>query len=313
MGKSDWTVPKTEDGLQEVLRRIESSRQAGDDVETGLGLLSLSHLVKWVRSDTDANPMERSRELALEALELFRRIHHKAGQIRALVAALPFSSPLEREEMLEQADALAEGVDDKNCLAMVLAARSRMIALSDFPRAVVLQRQALEIYRALGNLQGQARCLFSLSIYVDVAEEKRDAALESARLSRQLGDPADASRAVTIALMSATSLQPLESMEPIVRQGLQDAIAAQDSGQQAWFYSKLAQIATIQNDPERATFFQALSAKHSNPDGMTPLEKWQFDVGMLTALLEMTTRQESPKAQEMFRTSLEQLKANKPE
>jgi len=312
VAKADWDVPRTEAGLQEVLDRIEQCRRDSDDRELGNGLLALSYLVKWVRSDTAEAPFARSYELAIEALDAFRRCGDVAGQARALVGASPFVERAAGEQMLSEAERLVGEAADENCVAMVMAARARNLAMTDHDQSAALHRRALEIYRRTENRRGQAGCLFSLAITGGFLEEKRDAAIEAAKLYRAIGDHGEAARAMTLALMQAEELEPLARLEPLAKEGLDDALAAGDRGQEGHFYTKLSLIATARGDAEQAAKYGDWAKSLEESDGRTPLERWRDEVAMTKEMISMARTQGDQDAVKAFSEELKRLKGTRP-
>lgn len=312
MGQTDWNVPRTEEGLQQVLHGLERCRAASNLVEVGNGLLALSFLVKWVRSDTSQPPFVRSHELALEALEAFRQARDVKGQVRALVAATAMTDPGTRESLLSEAASLAEEIGDEDCVAMVLAAKARGLALADREQASELQRRVLEIYRRTGNERGIAQCLFSLSIGSGTSAEKRDCAVEAARLYREMREPAEAARCVMIAMMNAEEIEPLGELESLAREGLQDALDAGDRGDEGHFYGKLAVVVAAKGQFEEAAKYQRWAADLRDADGLTPLERWKGEVEMAKMMIGMAKTQGHKDAAKLFQDELKSLKASKP-
>lgn len=312
MGQSAWKVSRTEEGFLQVLARLEECRAAGDLVEVGNGLLELAFLVKWVRSDTATPPFERAHELSLEAREAFRRAGDAGGQVRALVSATVMTDPETRERMLGEAERLAQETGNENLVGLILAARARALAMTDRAKATAINREALEIFRRTGNLGGQAQCLFSLAIGDGTSEENRDFALESARIRRELGEPSEAARCVTIALMNAEELQPLGELEGLARQGLQDAQSAGDRGQEQHFYTKLAAILASTGQVEESAQFRRWADDLQEADGLTPLERWENEVDMAKTMIAMSKTQGNRDAEKGLRAELKRLKASKP-
>lgn len=287
-----WRAPLTEEGMQEVLRRLDESRQRGDDLEWGYGLLELSYLVKWVRSDTDADPFERSSELAQEAEAVFRKIGHKPGLARALIAGLPFAPSLMKSPMLKEAEAIAEECGSEELRAKVLEAKGRTIAFADRDAATDCYKQAKAIYSTLGDKRGVASCLTGLAIADGTPEEKRDWALEGAEVYAELGDDRHVSMCFTIALMHAEECQPLEELEPLALRALEAVQRFGDPEQVAAQYRKVAQIAAARGEAEKAQEYERLAA---TLDDVTPHEAWQRQLealGGVAMIASMTGNQE---------------------
>lgn len=312
MAREDWEFPQTEEGLQACLRRLETAQTAGDHAEIGYGLLALAFLVKWVRSDTALPPFVRAQELQEQAIEEFRQSGDKKGLAGALVSGSGMIDPGTRERRLEEAERLAEEIGDDDLRASVIAGRARALALSDRDGATLLHREALEIYRRTGNQAGQARCLFGLSISEGTAEEKRDFALEGARLYRETGDPGMASKCAWLALMNAEQIEPLASLEGLVREGLKDAQDAGKHSQERSFYEKLALIAVATGRHEEAERYRRWANEIQESDGLTPLERWKGQVAMTKTMIGMVKAQGQKEAVKEFQAELKRLKAAKP-
>lgn len=124
--------------------------------------------------------------------------------------------------------------------------------------------------------------------------------------------PADAARCVDIALMNAEEIEPLASLEPLVRQGLEDAKAADKAFQIRSFYDKLALIAAEKGRPDEANQYRQLAKELQNVDGQTPLERWESDVEMTKMLLATFKAEGNKEAEREFRKALKELKAAKP-
>lgn len=308
----DWNTPRTEEGLQRVLRQLEACQAGDDKIELGNGLLALAFLVKWVRSDTAQSPFVRSHELSLEAVEAFRQAGDERGQVRALVSASAMADPKTKEEMLGEAERLADSVSEEYYVALVLITRARSSALSDEERSSGLFWKALEIYRRTDNRHGQAQCLFSLSLGVGTSAEKRDYALEAARLNRELGNFDEASRCVSIALMNAEEIAPLVDLEDLVQEGLQDALNAGDRSQEGYLYGKLAMIEAARGHEEEADKYRRWAAEIEDADGLTPLERWKNNIEMTKMMIAMAKTQGHQEAAKGFREELKRLKLDKP-
>lgn len=309
MAYADWDAPRTEDGLQQVLRRLVECRAAGERDEEGYGLLHLSFLVKWVRSDTDLPPFGRSQELAIMALGIFRQTGNEEGLVRALVAATALADAAAKEAMLSEAESLAERLGDDHLLALALSARARAIGLSDPAKATALHGRSLKLYRRMGHQQGQAQCLFGLAVTGEDVAERRDWAMEAARLYRLVGEYGEAARSVSIALMNAREIQPLTELEPLVREGLEDALAAQDPGLQKGFHEDLAEITLAQGQIEEAEKHRKQASELQAADGLTSYERWLENVEFTEVFIGLARLNNQPEAEKMFREELARLKA----
>ncbi|HLO97568.1 MAG TPA: hypothetical protein VK171_03135 [Fimbriimonas sp.] len=312
MSQADWEVEQTEAGLQQVLQKLQECRAAGDLVETGYGLLALSYLVKWVRSDTNSPPFVRSQELALEALKTFRQTSDKIGLLNSLIVASAMTDPTTRETYLTEAESIALELGDENKLAAVIAARARGLALSDRKAAAVLHHRALEIYRRTGNTTHQAQCLFALSITDDSAEERHDYALEAAQLFRSVKDPAMAAKCVQLALMNAREFTPLGDLEDLAKQGLQDALAAGERGFPWTMYRQLSAIAAAKGNLEEMHQYRQLADEAEAMDGLTPFERWQLDVELTKQMIKTAKDQGDTEMVTEFKKMLKELKSDRP-
>ena len=312
MSQSVWDVPRTEEGLQEVQRRLAEFHAAGDDLEVGNGLLALDFLVKWVPCVTPLPPFIESRDLSLQALEFFRRAKNEPGQVRALVAATAMVDPETRETRLSEAEQLAEKADDENLVAMVIAARGRALGGSNRPKAAELTRQALAIYRRQGNHRGVARCLFSLAVQSGDKAERRDAAMEAAQIHRALGDRSEAARCITIVLWFAKELDPPEKLEALAHEGLEDAISAGDRNLERGLYNELASITEAAGRIEEAEKFRRMAERILASDGLTPLERWQQRCDSLEGHIATAKTRGAEHSMKVFQTELNRLREIKP-
>lgn len=312
MARADWDAPRTEEGLLNVLRRLDECRAAGDIVEVGNGLLALSYLVKWVRSDTGALPFARSHELALQAVEAFRSVGDGPGIVRSLVAAAALADPKAHQAMLAEADALANELKDEDLIAAVLAARARTLAMTNRAQARELQKRVLAIYRRTVNKRGLATCLFSLSIGEEDSTQGMRYAIEAAELYRTLGEFGDAAKCVEIAIMNGRETVPLVELEPLVREGINDAQNAANRGIEGSLYDKLSLICAAKGQFEDAEKYRQWAIDLRDSDGLTPLERWKHDLSMTRRMVSMAKRVGNREAVKAFTEDLKRLKSNRP-
>lgn len=269
--------------------------------------------MKWVRSDTDAGPFERSHELSLEAIEVFRRANHARGLIKALISASALAPPFGKNEYLDEAEALARGLGDERVQASLMSARARGLGLTDRAAAADLQHSALSIFRKLGDKAQQAHSLFSLAILDGPAKEKMDMALESAEIYRELNDPSNASRCMFIAMMNAEELTPIAELEDMAKQGLDDAQRAMNHSQEGMWYGKLAHIAVAKGQMDEVTKYQRWAAELLESDGLTPIERWESDVENLKSFIALAKGQGNKELERGLKAQLKELRSNKPE
>ncbi len=303
--------PQTEEGLQKLLVHLAAARQAGDDAAVGKALLKLAYLVKWVRSDNHEPPFERSHTLALEALEVYRRIDDPAGQVSALIAAAPFELGPEQTGQLDEAELLAAGLADDLLSARVLAARARHLGLVDRDRAKVVALQALELFRSVGNASGQIGIMFSLAILPGERSEKRAFATEGGRLCRDEGDFERGSKLLYLAGMNSEPSE-LGDLEPLNLEILKLAQDAGDRFAERDLYKNLAEISEAKADVEAAARYIRWHAELEESDGLTPLERWEHNVAMTKMLIAMGKRSGSQETVKMFEEDLAQLKKQRP-
>lgn len=312
MSEDKWNLPQTEEGLQQALRQIQDSRASGDDADLGFGLLALAHLVKWVRSDTNAGPFERSHELSLEALDVFRRAKHIRGQIKALISASAMAPPFGKNQFLDEAETLAQELGDERIHASLMTARARKLGLTDRAAAADLQRSALLVFRKLGDKVQQAHSLFSLAILDGSAKEKLEMALEAAEIHRELNDHSFASRCMFIAIMNAEELTPIVELEDMAKQGLDDAQRAMNHSQEGMWYGKLAHIAVAKGQMDEVTKYQRWAAELLESDGLAPLERWENDLENLKSFVALAKSQGNLELEQGLKVQLKELRANKP-
>lgn len=305
-----WEAPRTEVGLQTVLKRIEECRRTNNEVELGNGLLALSHLVKWVRSDTDQDPFVRAHELAIEALAVFRRVADKHGQVRALVSAAALADPQTRAKFLHEAAALAEELGDERSSASVLAARARSLEASREERVKFAER-ALEIYRRLGEEPHQAQCLMTIAINADDTEERRDAAIEAAQLSRHR-DPAEACRSLQTALTLGGAVMTLEERNAVAQEALKCALEAGVRSLETICCRRLANISAELGDADAAARYTRWQQEIEASDGLTPLERWTDDIASLKMLIALCKSQGNREMLAQLKADLRRLRAHKP-
>lgn len=280
--------------------------------EVGYGLLSLSYLVKWVRSDTELDPFSRSQQLSLEAVETFRSTSDDFGLARALIAASALAGPDERYRNLQEAERIAEARSDELLGAMVMAARARMRATPGPEAAIDLNLKALEVFREHGDMKRAAGCLFSLSITHGTSAEKRAYAEEAADIYRSFGDPDEAARCMMIAFMNAEEVAPVESLEPLAKRGLQDALDGGNRSMEGYFYEKLSTISDARGNSDEAARYQKWAEDIRESDGLTPLERWEQEVEMTRQMIEFAGQSESREVVEAFEQRLKELLDNPP-
>ena len=298
MSADFWNVPSTEEGMQLLLSRLAEANAAGDDREVGWGLLSLAQLVKWVRSDNHQPPFERSHTLAFKALQIFQAVGDRKGQGRALRAAAPFTDQETSDRMLAEADQIAVELGDQNEIAASLAAQGRSIGLRDRPKAVDLTEQARAIYEHLGDIEGQAGCLFSLTIYLEDDRASFDTAMKCAELYRLAGNLKMAARCCSVAHMYGESIDPSE-MEQVLLRGLADAQAAQSSVEQT-LYAQLAKTSAKKGDVDAALRYQRWHDELQATDGLTPRQRAREHRKMSKLLAAMARQAGHSEAAQMF-------------
>ncbi len=236
--------PRPKRGCRKVLAQIEDCRRTGDNLELGKGLLRLSYLVKWVRSDTNESPFFRSHALSTEALAIFRELGEKQLMCRALRAASALTDPQTGTAMLDEAELLATELGDAEELATVWNTRAAKAGMADPNRAIELSRKALAAFERLGDKHGAAWCLFSLAIQLRDKMEVVEVAFRATALYRELGDPKQAYKTATlVGLYSKDS--DLPQYKTFFEDAVKDAQAGLSPVSEAGFYTKLAIIARL--------------------------------------------------------------------
>lgn len=311
MADERWNVPQTEPGLQTLLARLEESRAAGDEAAVGHGLLALAWLVKQVRSDNDEPPFVRAGTLAAEAIEVFRRVGDEQGLLAALRAPSVFLGPEETDRHLDEAMAIAERLGNRREIARTLAAKGRALGLRDREGSARFIHQALAEFRALDDRTGQAACLLSLSIQLGKEDEKYRAACDAAILYRETGNLGMAAKCASIAVGNGKSFLTFPEMEPLIRQGLADAIAAVGASVEAIFYGYLAKVAVAKGNEEEASECLRRQKSLQESDGLTPQERRRNDVEMTKTLIAMSRAAGNEEGVALFEAELRRLRRRK--
>lgn len=306
-----WDVPQTEAGLQTLLARLDESRAEGNERAVGYGLLALAWLVKWVRSDNDEPPFVRALTLTNEALAIFRRIGDTRGQLAALQETSIFLSPEEVDRRHDEAMRLTEEIGEEMARGRTLAARARTMGSRDLKAAVRYGREALAIFLRHDAKKPAAAALLGLAIHLENRQEKYAAALESARLYREVGESLHAGRSAVVAVMYGESFLSWPEMAPVVRQGLADALAGADSVSERILYKHLARVAAAEGNPDEAAGFLDRWRALDESDG-TPRERWQHDVRIVRTLLAASRASGNLQGVQAFRQELRRLRRRRP-
>jgi tetratricopeptide (TPR) repeat protein len=301
----------TEEDFQAVLAERELFLSQGDELGYANCLLTLSHVVKWVRSDNGEMPFMRARTLALEALPIMRRLADGKGTIWALLQAVPFSPPVEIQAMFEEAMSIAREMGDERERARVLNRMAANLGLSDKEKALALQLQSLEIYERLGNVGGQATCLFSLAVLEKDDGIAYEYAKRSAELSRSSGSFDEAARATSLALMYWPDGGDLSEKRALAENGLKDAQEAGKRSLEGGYYRHLAEISAQQGNFDEAEQFRRWEKDIEEADGLTPDERKQNELDFTKQMAKLAKSMGNKGAASMFGSRARELKKSK--
>lgn len=301
--------PHTEEGLQSALAALATARERGDTGAEGWLLLDLAQLVKWVRSDNEESPFERSYTLAREAEAAFRSTGDNRGLARALCSASPFATPKDRKRMLAEAERIARELGDRGEIARVISTQSRILAASERAKSVELAQEALAIYRDLDDASGMGGCLFSLSIQHGESSDKRGYAVEAYECFAQVHRWDDAAMVLSVAAWNCTSDQERLDLEPMLLTALENV--TRDS--RRWSCAReLAEIEAIKGNLEGVAHYQAMVEEADAMECLTPLEKWETDVTFTQMLVQTCKRTGNKGAAQLFKDELSKLRKQKP-
>lgn len=301
----------TEEDLQVVLQERELCLAQGDELGYANCLLTLSHVVKWVRSDNGETPFGRGHTLALEALSIMRRLQDSKGTIRALVQAAPMSSPTESQAMLEEALSIARALGDAREIARVLNRLAAKVGLSDRPLAIKLNREALEIFEQIDHVLGQATCLFGLAIQEKDDLVKFDCASRCAELYRSANRSSDAARATSMALMYWPDGGDLAEKRALAERGLKDAQDSGNTSLEGNYYGRLAEISAEQGNYEESDQFRRWEKEIEESDGLTVQERQRNELEFTEAMATIAKAQGHKEAAAMFKDRAKELKNSK--
>lgn len=267
-------LPNTEESLVKVLAALKKCKKSGDERGAAWAIVTLSQLVKHVRSDTRKPPFERSHQLAREALVIFRRVDDQKGIARALRAAAPFEPPPTRGRMLDEAVHISGKIRDAEGLGWGLMAQSNLLAPLDRAGAAAKRDEAMRLFESIGDAAGQAGCLFVRATRLGdgTQEELLKAAMEAAELYRSVGDYGGASRAMTLAALHAQGAD-FEVRKSILNEGLSDSQRAGCRLKEANYYGRLAPLWREVGDAEQAEKYQRWHDEIEASDGLTPRQR----------------------------------------
>jgi len=203
-------------------------------------------------------------------LPILERHQNTNGTISALLLAAPFHP--QAGEMLERAAVVAKFTGDEAQITKVLERQAAHLALTDRKRAADLTRQCLEAYERLGDLGGQAACLFSLAISPGSDAEKRRVALRAAELYRSLEDFGQAYKSMTMALMNCNGVSLADQLS-YAKAGLKDAQAYGKHSSEQFFYHHLARIHAGLGNKEEAEKYHRWEQSIVESDGLTPKQR----------------------------------------
>lgn len=294
----------SEQDLLNLLAERDACLRADDEVGYAECLVTLAHVVKWVRSDNAESPFLRANTLAREALSIFERNNHAEGTIDALIQAAPMAGP-EAEGMLARALAIAESSGDGAWVARVL---DRQAAHAGQERSIALTRRALEIYERLDNKSGQAACLFSLAIRLDDTDRKIDAATGAAELFREIGRHNEAAKSMGLVLMYGADYLDIELQRVLAEQGLNDAQAAGNRSTEGIFYTHLARIHAVLGDLEKAERYLRWEGDIEASDGLSPAERRKKDIAFTKEMVQTAKQMGRKDWAKMLQRRLRDLK-----
>lgn len=306
----DWQFPQTPEGVQACVRQMDEVAAAGDERELAYGMLALGRLLLWVPTEGVTSPFLTDHSLSLRALEIFRKVGDRRGEMKALRFASPMSS--RAMEMLDEAEAIALELGDEVELAYTYNRKSSRYGFADKPRAVEYNQKALEILERHGKKEGMAMVLFCLAVQLPTDEESLAAAIRSAELYREVGKPRDASRSWSIATMYVDD-KDHELRERIYQSGLDAAQASGYSSQEATFYALFAQLRIAQGRNEEAQTYLRWERDIEESDGLSPAERLDNQIESTKGFVELAKGMGNEEAVTMFKDELKRLRQLKRE
>jgi hypothetical protein len=289
MKPDPFDVPWTEEGRDEVRRRVEELWDKGDSLELGLGLTRLSRLVFQVGSWDDGSAFGVAATIADRAIEVLRRIGDKQALAAALRArAVPFVQPDIVEECLNEALSLSREIGDRAGEAAALFRLSKASIAN--PRPDLLS-EAETIYQELDDACGIAVCLMARA-FQDGPREDRDRVEKATRAAHEYergGDVESAYRTRMIANMFSSEATPYEERKANLVEAVRLARATGDLGNLASVYRSLSNLGTTAGRPDDEAHFSQLEDELDEPLYGGREGRLRADIANLEEVLDVST------------------------
>jgi tetratricopeptide (TPR) repeat protein len=122
---------------------------------------------------TDQNPFSRRKDLAEEALAIYRELDDKRGTARCLRLLSTVTPREEAIRLLEESLTLAREEGYKKGIAASFEMLGALHAVHEFEKGVAFQEESLALYREIDDREGETQVLFGLAVSYMVADPAR--------------------------------------------------------------------------------------------------------------------------------------------
>ncbi len=283
---------------------LRISREYDDKQGVAKALVELAYSIQDYAPESNPDIFEYRERHCQEALGLFREINNKKGIAYALWVLATARPEEEARRLLEESFAIARSANDPEGVIRALRCLStRLSVAGNTDRAVLLMREALDLARDLEDKEAIATTLFQLGISFEGGKLEKQAILEEAQdMFRQLGRKGPLARSLEVCELLACDDEDLDQREVYLEEALTIREELGDAEMEAACLDRLAGIARVRGDTERADYLEARSREIAEPlqiprEFLEMVSRGDIDA-VREAMREMMSRPAQPFTQE---------------